>query len=62
MRLRKFVLGQEMWTALGCAVPVLILGASMTVAAQSVPVVTGDERVDKLLSQMTLAEKLTLIH
>src|SRR5947209_10962269 len=31
-------------------------------AAQSVPVVTGDARVDKLLSQMTLQEKLTLIH
>ena len=31
-------------------------------AAQSVPVVTGDERVDKLLSQMTLQEKLTPIH
>ena len=30
--------------------------------AQSVPVVTGDPRVDKLLSQMTLEEKLTLIH
>ena len=30
--------------------------------AQSVPVVTGDARVDKLLSQMTLNEKLTLIH
>src|SRR5208337_4107648 len=30
--------------------------------AQSAPVVTGDARVDKLLSQMTLAEKLTLIH
>jgi beta-glucosidase len=27
-----------------------------------VPVVTGDARVDKLLSQMTLEEKLTLIH
>ena len=26
------------------------------------PVVTGDARVDKLLSQMTLQEKLTLIH
>jgi beta-glucosidase len=31
-------------------------------AWQSVPVVTGDARVDKLLSQMTLEEKLTLIH
>ena len=30
--------------------------------AQSVPVVTGDARVDKLLSQMTLQEKLILIH
>jgi beta-glucosidase len=29
---------------------------------QSVPVVTGNARVDKLLSQMTLDEKLTLIH
>jgi beta-glucosidase len=30
--------------------------------AQSVPVVTGDQRVDKLLSQMTLEDKLKLIH
>ena len=30
--------------------------------AQTVPVVTGDPRVDKILSQMTLDEKLTLIH
>jgi len=42
-------------------VTTLILGAAMAVA-QSVPVVTGDARVDKLLSQMTLDEKLTLIH
>jgi hypothetical protein len=40
-----------------------ILACIATVAsAQSVPVVTGDARVDKLLSQMTLEEKLTLIH
>jgi beta-glucosidase len=45
-------------TVLGC---VLTLSASF-VLAQSVPVVTGDARVDKLLSQMTLQEKLTLIH
>lgn len=32
------------------------------VLAQTVPVVTGDARVDKLLSKMTLQEKLTLIH
>ena len=30
--------------------------------AQTAPVVTGDPRVDKILSQMTLDEKLTLIH
>jgi beta-glucosidase len=40
---------------------VLALGAVLAMG-QSVPVVTGDERVDKLLSQMTLDEKLTLIH
>ena len=39
----------------------LLVGAAMAVA-QTAPVVTGDARVDKLLSQMTLAEKLTLIH
>lgn len=38
-----------------------MLAATIGVA-QSVPVVTGDARVDKLLSQMTLQEKLTLIH
>ena len=31
-------------------------------AAQTAPVVTGDARVDQLLSKMTLQEKLTLIH
>ena len=36
--------------------------AAFNVCAQPVPVVTGDQRVDKLLSQMTLQEKLTLIH
>ena len=38
-----------------------ILGGAFALA-QAVPVVTGDARVDKLLSQMTLEEKLTLIH
>jgi beta-glucosidase len=54
MRLQKFALGR--------VVPLLMLGSAMTVAAQSIPLVTGDERVDKLLNQMTLEEKLTLIH
>jgi hypothetical protein len=61
MRLRKFVLERAVGTVVGTTVPLLMSGAWMTVAAQSVPVVTGDERVDKLLSQMTL-EELTLIH
>jgi len=44
-----------------------VLGAALSFGAalalgQGVPVVTGDARVDKLLSQMTLEEKLTLIH
>jgi beta-glucosidase len=40
----------------------VLLLTSTIALAQSVPVVTGDARVDKLLSQMTLEEKLTLIH
>jgi len=39
-----------------------LLLASTAIRAQNVPVVTGDPRVDQLLSQMTLEEKLTLIH
>jgi beta-glucosidase len=43
------------------AAAALLLSATFALA-QSVPVVTGDARVDKLLSEMTLQEKLTLIH
>ncbi len=39
----------------------LLTLAGSAALAQSVPVVTGDARVDKLLSQMTLEEKLQLI-
>ena len=42
------------------AASVLLLSAA-SVSPQSVPVVTGDARVDKLLSQMTHEEKLKLI-
>ena len=45
--------------ALGAA---LLMTAGLAVAQKDVPVVTGNARVDKLLSQMTLEEKLTLIH
>jgi len=51
------VAGVAAW---GIAAAALLLSGEM--AAQSVAVVTGDARVDKLLSQMTLQEKLTLIH
>jgi beta-glucosidase len=44
---------------LGIAALALSAGLAL---AQSVPVVTGNARVDNLLSQMTLQEKLTLIH
>ena len=47
--------------AIALATSVLVCLAAAA-SAQSVPVVTGDARVDKLLSQMTLEEKLTLIH
>lgn len=46
------------WTLFALAAAAI----SLTAVPQSVPVVTGDARVDKLLSQMTLQEKLTLIH
>jgi beta-glucosidase len=53
---------KALWTAIA-AVFVFCLALNTGKSfAQSVPVVTGDERVDKLLSQMTLAEKVTLIH
>ena len=45
--------------ALGAA---LLMTAGSAAAQKNVPVVTGDARVDKLLSQMTLDEKLTLVH
>ncbi len=46
------------WALAGMA-----LGFSCVVAAaQSVPVVTGNPQVDRLLNQMTLKEKITLIH
>jgi beta-glucosidase len=47
------------WRALTIASVVLTAGL---IEAQNVPVVTGDARVDKLLSRMTLEEKLKLIH
>ena len=45
----------------GLTAAALLLGC-MTVAAQAVPTVTGNARVDELLSKMTLEEKIALIH
>ena len=41
---------------------ILCLGAGFGVALAQTPVVTGDARVDELLSRMTLSEKRLLIH
>jgi beta-glucosidase len=46
---------------LAMAAATFVVLTAATVSAQSIPTVTGDARVDKLLSQMTLAEKLKLI-
>ena len=47
------------------ATPLMSFGqatSSSKLVHSPVPVVTGDARVDKLLSEMTLAEKISLIH
>jgi beta-glucosidase len=44
------------------AIAALGIGLPLALAQNGVPAVTGNARVDALLSQMTLAEKLTLIH
>jgi beta-glucosidase len=56
--------GQKGGLSLRCALvyAALALDACMAFAQGPVPAVTGSERVDQLLSQMTLPEKLTLIH
>jgi len=40
----------------------LLAGSSLLAAAQSVPVVTGDPRVDRLLNDMSIDDMLALIH
>ena len=46
---------------IACAV-MLLKGAATVRAQENIPVVTGNQRVDKLLSQMTLEEKILMIH
>jgi beta-glucosidase len=48
--------------AISAVLGIALAGSAGSALGQNVPVVTGDARVDKLLSQMTLQEKLTLIH
>lgn len=50
-----------LWMAVGVAV-IVTAGAATTPSAGEVPTVTGSKRVDRLLSQMTLEEKILLIH
>jgi beta-glucosidase len=52
----------KMWKRASVLAAGAVLAAGLAATGQAVPVVTGDARVDKLLSQMTLEEKLTLIH
>ena len=40
----------------------LVLNCALFATAQTIPTVTGNPRVDKLLSQMTLDEKITMVH
>jgi len=39
-----------------------VASVALAQTAAPTPVVTGNARVDKLLSQMTLAEKISMIH
>lgn len=50
------------WRVTASIVAVAVVAAVTNLAPAQTPIVPGDARVDKLLSQMTLAEKLTLIH
>ena len=44
------------------AAGVFLIAQAPSAANSAIPVVTGDAKVDKLLSEMTLAEKISLIH
>lgn len=46
----------------GVLIVAAVLASTALAIAQNVPAVTGDARVDKLLTEMTLQEKLMLIH
>jgi len=56
--IEKIVKGVNFFAVVGA----VLMSAGLTFAQNEAPAVTGDARVDKLLSQMTLEEKLTLIH
>jgi beta-glucosidase len=55
-------LGKAIFAFSGLATLTIAAAPGQTAPARNIPVVTGDPRVDQLLSRMTLAEKLTLIH
>ncbi len=53
---------RQMRTSLSKWIAAALAFSATLVVAQGIPVVTGDARVDKMLSEMTLEEKLMLIH
>ncbi len=57
---KRFWRGRATGTATGLLAAILAISAT-AMAQNQVPVVTGDARVDKLLSEMTLEEKMGLI-
>jgi beta-glucosidase len=60
--MNKIIKLSDAWSGAVLGVAALGVGLSVAWAQSGVPAVTGNARVDKLLSQMTLAEKMTLIH
>ena len=50
------------WNRIAPWLMVILAVCATPAFSQAVPAVTGDARVDNLLSQMTLQEKLTLVH
>jgi beta-glucosidase len=57
----QFSLVYNRYLAAAFLVAILVSFGQLALAQNTVPVVTGDARVDKLLSQMTLDEKMALI-
>jgi beta-glucosidase len=64
MKMDKNSFGRWQHYVIGVALVAVVAGVVLvgSESKKSVPVITGNARVDKLLSEMTLDEKITLIH